>query len=122
MKIVFCLSVFLTFVFSSISLAQTVETQPEFPGGEEEMMKFIRDNVEYPEEAIEKNEQGRIYVQFVVEMDGELTDIKVVRGASPLLDKEAVRVISRMPKWTPGTLNGKKVRVRYTVPINFVLG
>lgn len=121
MKIVFCLSVFLTFVFSSVSFAQTVETQPVFPGGEEAMMMFIQKTVKYPTEALEKEEQGRVYVQFVVEMDGSLSEITVVRGVSPSIDKEAMRVISIMPKWTPGTFDGKKVRAKYTVPIYFRL-
>lgn len=121
MKIVLCLSVFLACAFSSVSFAQTVETQPDFPGGEEEMMKFIRDNVKYPKEALDNGEEGKVYVQFVVEMNGSLSDIKVVRGVSSSIDEEARRVISVMPKWVPGTSDGKKVRVRYTVPINFRL-
>jgi len=121
MKTIISLSFLLMIAFSSVSFAQTVETQPEFPGGEEAMMKYIQKTIRYPEEAVQKIEQGRIYIQFVVEVDGSLSEISVARGVSPSLDEEAMRVISLMPKWIPGTLNGEKVRVKYTVPIYFKL-
>lgn len=98
-----------------------VENQPEFPGGPAEMMKFLSDNIQYPVEAQKKGIQGRVVCNFVVEKDGSLSNFKVVRGVDPLLDAEAVRVLSAMPKWKPGTQRGKAVRVRYTVPVFFRL-
>lgn len=98
-----------------------VENQPEFPGGPAEMMKFLSDNIQYPVEAQKKGIQGRVVCNFVVEKDGSLSNFKVVRSVDPLLDAEAIRVLSAMPKWTPGTQRGKAVRVRYTVPVFFRL-
>lgn len=98
------------------------EEQPSFPGGEEEMMKFIQKNIKYPEMAVQMGDQGRVYVQFVVETDGSITQVKTVRGVTTELDREAERVVKSMPKWTPGKQRGRPVRVRYTVPIYFRLG
>ena len=99
-----------------------VETMPEFPGGQQEMMKFIATNIQYPAIAIENGIQGRVICQFVVEKDGMVTDIQVVRSSGDAsLDKEAIRVINSMPKWKPGKQRGKPVRVKYTIPINFRL-
>jgi protein TonB len=99
-----------------------VETMPEFPGGAQAMMRFISENIQYPPAAQEKGIQGRVICQFVIEKDGKVTDIQVVRSSGePSLDKEAVRVINSMPKWKPGTQGGKPVRVKYTVPVNFRL-
>jgi len=97
------------------------ETEPSFPGGMDEMYIFLSKNIVYPPMAADAGIQGRVFVQFVVETDGTITGVKVVRGASPELDKEAVRVISSMPTWIPGTLHGRPVRVRYTLPVNFKL-
>ena len=97
-----------------------VETMPEFPGGPQEMMKYIGTNIKYPVVAQENGIQGRVICQFVVEKDGKVTDIKVVRSSGDeSLDKEAVRLINSMPKWKPGKQRGKPVRVKYTVPVNF---
>ena len=97
-----------------------VETMPEFPGGLQAMMKFIAENVQYPANAMEKG--GRVVCQFVVEKDGHIGDIQVVRTSGDAsLDKEAVRVIGTMPKWKPGIQFGKPVRVTFTLPINFKL-
>ncbi|MBQ2290686.1 MAG: energy transducer TonB [Paludibacteraceae bacterium] len=97
-----------------------VETMPEFPGGQQAMMKFIAENVQYPANAMEKG--GRVVCQFVVEKDGHIGDIQVVRTSGDAsLDKEAVRVIGTMPKWKPGIQLGKPVRVTFTLPINFKL-
>ncbi|MFC4665607.1 energy transducer TonB [Falsiporphyromonas endometrii] len=98
-----------------------VEENPEFPGGAGELMKWLSKNVRYPEAAIENNVSGRVIVQFVVEKDGSATDVKVVRGVDPSLDKEAIRVVSNMPKWKPGKQRGKPVRTRFTLPVVFQL-
>ena len=98
-----------------------VEEMPKFPGGENAMMKFISENVTYPQEARDKNISGRVFVCFVVEKDGSVNDVKVIRGVDKLLDNEAVRVVKAMPKWTPGKQRGKAVRVNYNLPIFFKL-
>jgi hypothetical protein len=128
----------------------TVEQMPEFQGGEGEFRKYLAQSVKYPHDAVVKGVQGKVYVSFVVAIDGSVTDVKIVRGANQslkdgtvhvvgysdksvtgkqngteaeaqLLDNEALRVVSSMPKWTPGKDKGKVVAVQYTVPINFVL-
>ncbi|MGB4016743.1 energy transducer TonB [Petrimonas mucosa] len=98
-----------------------VEEQPEFPGGNAAMMKFLSDNIKYPVIAQENGIQGRVITNFVVERDGSITDVQVVRGVDPSLDKEAVRVIQSMPKWKPGKQRGSAVRVRFTLPVVFRL-
>ncbi|MDF1673998.1 MAG: energy transducer TonB [Vicingaceae bacterium] len=98
-----------------------VETMPDFPGGEQAMMKFIIKNIEYPTIAQENGISGKVFIRFVVDKDGSITDVKTVRGISSELDNEAIRVIKMMPKWTPGTQLGKPVRVMFTLPINFTL-
>lgn len=98
-----------------------VEDQPEFPGGMSALMKFLGDNIRYPVIAQENGIQGRVITNFVVERDGSITDVQVVRGQDPSLDKEAVRVIKTMPKWKPGKQRGKAVRVRFTLPVVFRL-
>lgn len=98
-----------------------VEEQPEFPGGNAAMMKFLGDNIKYPVIAQENGIQGRVITNFVVERDGSITDVQVVRGVDPSLDKEAVRVIQSMPKWKPGKQRGSTVRVRFTLPVVFRL-
>ena len=98
------------------------EVSPEFPGGEVEMIRFIQENFEYPEIAREMGEQGTVYVQFVVNQDGSIIEEKVIKGVSSSIDKEALRVVKRMPKWKPGEQAGKPVRVRYTMPIKARLG
>ncbi len=97
---------------------QVVEDMPTFPG---DINKWLGKNVKYPVIAQENNIQGRVTVQFVIEKDGSITDVKVLRSVDPSLDKEAVRVVKSMPKWKPGKQRGKPVRVSYTVPINFRL-
>lgn len=98
-----------------------VEQMPTFPGGDGALMKYLSSNLRYPPRAEEMGIKGRVTCQFVVERDGSITDVKVVRGVDPDLDREAVRVIKSMPRWIPGKQNGKSVRVRYTCPINFTL-
>ena len=98
-----------------------VEEMPSFPGGMGECMKFLSKNINYPSISQENGVQGRVIVQFVVNRDGSIVDPVVVRGVDPYLDKEALRVISTMPKWKPGKQRGKAVRVKYTVPVMFRL-
>lgn len=98
-----------------------VEEMPQFPGGEEALRKFIATSVKYPVIAQENGIQGRVYVSFVVNTKGAVTDVKIARGVDPNLDKEAIRVVNSMPAWSPGKQRGKAVKVSYTVPINFVL-
>ena len=99
-----------------------VESMPEFPGGQQASFKYLSENVKYPVIAQENGIQGRVICQFVVNKDGSIVDVEVVRsGGDPSLDKEAVRVIKSMPKWKPGKQRGKAVRVKYTVPVNFKL-
>ena len=97
------------------------DVEAEFPGGAAAMMKWINDNISYPETSIEMNEQGRVFLQFVVEKDGSITNVKVDRGVSIDLDREAKRVIRKMPKWKPGETKGRAVRARCRLPINFQL-
>ncbi len=99
-----------------------VESMPEFPGGQQALFKYLSENVKYPVIAQENGIQGRVICQFVVNKDGSIVDVEVVRsGGDPSLDKEAIRVIKSMPKWKPGKQRGKPVRVKYTVPVNFKL-
>lgn len=100
---------------------QVVETMPSFPGGMGALMKFLGKNINYPTIAQENGIQGRVIIQFVVNKDGSIVQPVVVRGVDPYLDKEALRVIKTMPKWSPGEQRGKKVRVKYTVPVTFKL-
>lgn len=98
-----------------------VEKMPEFKGGAEAMNNFLVKNIKYPLIAQENNIQGRVICQFVVNSDGRIVDVVVVRGVEASLDAEAVRVIKSMPPWTPGKQGGKNVRVKYTLPIRFKL-
>lgn len=98
-----------------------VEQMPEFPGGIDKLMSFLNSNIRYPKTAYDKNIQGRVVVQFVVEKDGTPTEFKVMRSVDPDLDNEALRVLSEMPKWKPGMQKGQAVRVKYTVPVSFKL-
>jgi protein TonB len=98
-----------------------VEDMPEFPGGELALRKYIANAIKYPVIAQENGIQGKVYVTFVVDKDGGISDARIARGVDPSLDKEALRVVNQLPKWKPGKQRGKAVRVSYTVPINFVL-
>lgn len=97
------------------------EQMPEYPGGMKEMLKFLQENVKYPENAMKNNVQGRVIVQFVVEKDGTPTEFKVLHSVDPDLDAEALRVMKAMPKWKPGMQKGQVVRVKFTVPVSFKL-
>ena len=103
------------------TIYNVVEEMPEFPGGVEAMIHYVGDNVKYPEEAKDKEIQGRVFISFVIEKDGSVNEVKVMRGIGGGCDEEAVRVIKAMPKWKPGKQEGKPVRVNYMMPINFKL-
>lgn len=98
-----------------------VETNPEFPGGMDSLIAFLSRNIAYPQEAIDKNISGRVFVSFVVEKDGTITDIKILRDIGGGCGAEAVRVVKMMPKWKPGMMQGKPVRVQFSLPVNFVI-
>lgn len=104
---------------TKMKVFEVVEQQPAFPGN---LSQFLRDYIHYPTVAQENGIQGRVIVQFVVETDGSITDVRVVGSVDPSLDKEAIRVVKSMPKWKPGMQKGEPVRVRYTLPVNFRLG
>jgi protein TonB len=98
-----------------------VEQMPSFPGGPSALMQYLSSNIKYPVVAEENGVQGRVVCTFVVERDGSITDVRVVKSVDPSLDKEAMRVVKSMPKWIPGKQNGSAVRVKYTVPVTFRL-
>ena len=98
-----------------------VEVMPQFPGGQIAMLQYIMENMKYPKQAMKEGIQGRVAVSFIVEKDGSISDVKPVLSVHPLLNKEAVRVVKSMPKWTPGKQNGKPVRVRFNLPVMFKL-
>jgi protein TonB len=98
-----------------------VEENPAFPGGEGELLKYLNSSIKYPVIAQENGIQGRVTCAFVVNRDGSVVDAEVLRGVDPSLDKEALRVIGIMPKWSPGKQRGKPVRVRYILPVTFRL-
>ena len=98
-----------------------VEVMPSFPGGQSALMQYLNSNIKYPVVAQENGVQGRVVVSFVVEKDGSITDVRVVRSVDPSLDREATRVVKSMPHWIPGKQNGSAVRVKYNVPVTFKL-
>ncbi|MDB5009237.1 MAG: TonB family protein [Mucilaginibacter sp.] len=100
---------------------ESVENEPAFPGGIQKFYDYLSKAIRYPAVDRENNVTGKVFVQFVVERDGSLTDVKALRGPSQTLSDEAVRAVKASPKWTPGVQNGRKVRVQYTVPVNFTL-
>lgn len=96
-----------------------IDEMPQFPGGEKALMKYLSNNVRYPKGAMKSGAQGRVVLQFVVDEDGRVTDVKTVRSVHPLLDAEAERVARGMPDWKPGRREGKNMSVKYTLPISF---
>ena len=98
-----------------------VEDQPGYPGGDKARIKYLQDNIKFPVMAIESGIQGTVYVTFVVEKDGRITSVKVLRGIGGGCDEEAVRVIKKMPRWKPGKQRGRSVRVQFNMPVRFVL-
>ena len=98
-----------------------VDQMPQFPGGHEKLKEFIEKNRRYPKSLQDRGIQGRVVVTFVVKKTGRISHAKVVRGVDPALDKEALRVVRKMPRWIPGKMGGKNVNVRYTIPVDFRL-
>ena len=98
-----------------------VEQDPEFPGGMQALIQYLGSNIKYPQKAMEDGIQGTVYVTFVVEKDGQVNNVKVIRKLGGGCDEEAVRVVEAMPKWKPGKQRGKAVRVQYNLPIKFQL-
>lgn len=95
------------------------EEMPSFPGGEKALMQYIKDNTYYPEEMCEGAAQGRVMVGFVINEDGSISDVKILRSLTPELDEVAVKIVKGMPRWNPGKQNGKAVKTKYTVPVSF---
>ena len=108
-------------VVEETKIFTVVEQMPMYPGGDAALMGYLRDNIKYPTVAAENGVQGRVVVGFVVERDGSITDVNILRGVDPSLDREAMRVVKSMPRWTPGKQNGSAVRVKYQVPVAFRL-
>lgn len=108
-------------VVEETKIFTVVEQMPMFPGGDGALMSYLSSNIHYPTVAAENGVQGRVVVGFVVERDGSITDVNVLRSVDPSLDREAMRVVKSMPKWTPGKQNGSAVRVKYQVPVTFRL-
>ena len=100
---------------------EVVEQMPEYPGGAMAMMEFLQDNMKYPADAEKQKVQGKVMVSFIVETDGSITDVKVMKNVFPSLDAEAIRVVKAMPRWTPGKQKGKVVRVHFSLPIAYRL-
>ena len=98
-----------------------VEQQPTFVGGQDGLIKFLRENIKYPEEALKKGIVGKVFLTFVVMADGKVSDVKILRGVGGGCDEEALRVVKMMPNWNPGTTKGKPVNVEFNLPINFQL-
>ena len=122
MKKTLFLVIFTLFCIGNIQALHVVEEVPEFPGGMTELTKFIQENMQYPKIAIKKGIEGRVICQFTVTKDGSIEDIIVVRGLHKSSDKEAVRVIKKMPKWKPGKNYKSEVKdFKYTIPVTFKL-
>ena len=108
-------------VVEETKIFTVVEQMPMFPGGDPALMRYLSTNIHYPTVAAENGVQGRVVVGFVVERDGSITDVNVLRSVDPSLDREAMRVVKSMPRWQPGKQNGSAVRVKYQVPVSFRL-
>ncbi len=98
---------------------EQLEVKPEYPNGNEGLGKYLSENIKYPKKALKNGVSGKVFVQFVIDKTGKVTNVVAVRGVEKSLDKEAVRVIKSMPKWKPGMKDGQPVKVKYTIPINF---
>ena len=105
----------------TINVYDCVEQMPSFPGGTQKLKEFIEENLRYPKELEESCVQGRVIVRFIVERNGKLSNVKVVKSVDPVLDKEALRIVKLMPRWIPGRQNGITVRVKFYIPIIFRL-
>lgn len=104
-----------------VEIFTVVEQMPEFPGGAGAMMKYLGDNIQYPQMAREIGTQGTVFVTFVVEPNGAITGVRILRGIGSGCDEEAIRVVKSMPKWTPGKQRGRSVRVQFNLPVKFIL-
>ena len=100
---------------------QAVEKMPEFPGGTKRLMSWLQQNIQYPKESLKQGKQGRVIITFVINKDGKAVEPSIVRSVDPYIDKEAIRLVHRMPKWEPGEEKGEPVRVKFTLPIQFRL-
>ena len=133
MKKLFLMSMMAVFFLSTVSAQKTVVSQknqkvydvveqmPEFPGGMPALIAFLQNNVKYPADAEKQKVEGKVMVSFVVETDGSISDVKVMKKVFPSLDAEAIRVVKAMPHWTPGKQKGKVVRVHFSLPIAYRL-
>jgi TonB family protein len=108
-------------VIEELVYPQDWEQEAQFPGGTVALLKFIKDNISYPSEAVARKITGKVYLGFIVEKNGSLSNVEVLRGVHPLLDAEAIRLIQSMPNWIPGTLNNEPARTRLRIPISFDL-
>jgi len=108
-------------IYGPDEVRDVTDKMPSFPGGMGALMQYLKGNVDYPTEALKENIGGRVVVAFIIEKDGSLSDVRIAKSVHPLLDAEAIRVVSSMPKWNPGLENGNPVRVKYTIPITFRL-
>ncbi len=108
-------------LFGQEMIVDFAEVAPQFPGGDRAKINYLQNHIVYPKTAVEQNEQGVAYVQFVVFKDGHIGQARLLRSVSPSLDKEALRIVKSMPNWTPGSQKGKAVNVRCVVPIRFIL-
>lgn len=105
----------------SIGVFPYVEQMPEFPGGQGDLMKFLQENIEYPDDARDASIEGKVVAKFIVNEDGSISDVTILRGIYPSCDSEVIRVISKMPRWKSGVQNGKEVKVYFTLPVTFKL-
>ena len=122
MKKTLFLVIFTLFCIGNISALHVVEESPEFPGGMKELLKYMKENLQYPEEAIEKGIEGRVWCQFTVKTDGSIDNIVVLKSIHKSLDEEAIRLIKNMPKWKPGkNYKGEVQDCKYTIPFSFKL-
>lgn len=126
MKTILTLFLLLPFLLFSqeetdTTIVEVLDVEAEFPGGVSAMKNFLAKNVNYPEKSMWKGEQGRVFVEFVVEKDGSISQVKILKGAHRRLNKEAKRVVKIMPNWSPGEWKGNIVRTRCRIPINFAL-
>jgi TonB family protein len=104
----------------SDTIFAVVEKMPEFPGGKKALMNYLKENIHYPEQAKKEGIHGRVFVNFIVEKDGSISGVKILRGIGHGCDEETVRVVRAMPKWVPGEQRGQKVRVSFNLPIKFI--
>lgn len=118
-----CANVFAQDTITSVTKKDSVfsppEKIPEFPGGEQALYKFLANNLKYPKEAAEKQIGGKVFVRFMVDQEGNVTDVTIYKGVSPEMDAEAIRIVKLMPKWKPGAVNGRSVSIIMTLPIVF---